>query len=95
MAQGCGGAGLGESAQTCSVAGAAEVGSSPRPSEPGSPESRAAIPGAHTPHVSSREEASVTGPQALFSCPSISRLPLPARKFNFQRPLCTSGARRL
>lgn len=34
----------------------------------------------------------MTGPQALFCCSSISRLPLPAHKFNFQRPLCTSRA---
>ena len=47
------------------------------------------------PAVSSEQGASVTGPQALFSCPSIFLLPLPAHKFNFQRPLCTSGAWRL
>ena len=35
---------------------------------------------------------SVTGPRALFCCPSISQLLLPAHKFHFQRPLCTSGA---
>lgn len=35
------------------------------------------------------------GSQALFHCSSISRLPLPAHKFNFPRPLCTSKAWRL
>lgn len=34
----------------------------------------------------------MTGPRAPFCRPSISQLLLPAHKFNFQRPLCTSRA---
>lgn len=49
-----------------------------------------AVPRAHNhPIVSHREGVSVTGLQALLA--STSQLLLPAHKFNFQRPLCTSG----